>query len=110
MAYTDLTPQEKQELQDWLQFVRPIQGELAKALNHLEAAKNAHASHVAAILAELADVDSIPNESGLAGATSLLKSELSTILTQANTLLVNYDTPANRQLWTKFCGAENLIG
>lgn len=110
MAYVDLTPQEKTELQDWLQFVRPIQGELARALNHLQAARDAHASHVGAILAQLVDSDSIPNLSGLAGATLLFKSELVTILSQANALLTNYDISTNRQLWTKFCGAENLIG
>lgn len=110
MAYADLTQQQKTELQEWLQFARPIFGELARTLNHLDAAKTAHSSHVAAILAELSAPDEIPNESGLAGAVSLAKSELTAILVQADSLLMGYGTAVNRELWTKFCGAENMIG
>lgn len=110
MAYADLTAGQKQQLQDWLQLVRPIQGEVAKVLNHMAAAKTAYDSHVSTILAPLIDADAVPNESGLAGAVDVTKAELTTILTLLNAVLTTYNTTANRELWTKFCGAENLIG
>ena len=110
MAYADLTTDQKQQLQDWLQLVRPIQGEFAKVLNHMAAAKTAHASHVGDVLALLVDADAVPNESGLAGAVDVTKAELTTILTLLNAVLTTYDTAGNRELWTKFCGAENVIG
>ena len=110
MAYADLTTEQKRQLQDWLQLVRPIQGEFAKVLNHMGAAKTAHSSHVGAVLALLVDADNVPNESGLAGAIDVTKAELTTILMLLNVILTTYDTTPNRELWTKFCGAQNLIG
>ena len=114
MAYSDLTTDQKKHLQDWLQLVRPIQGEVARAvaraLNHMGAAQTAHDSHVGDVLALLASGDVIPNESGLAGAIDVDKSELTAILSLLSGMLTTYDTPANRELWTKFCGADNLIG
>ena len=110
MAYADLTTDQQGQLQDWLQLVRPIQGEFAKVLNHMGAAKTAHSSHVGDILAMLVDADEVPNESGLAGAIDVTKAELTSILTLLNAALTAYDTTANRELWTKFCGAGNLIG
>ncbi len=110
MAHADLTPEQKTQLQEWLQVVRPLQGEMARMLQRMQVAKDAHASHVGAILAELASDDVIPNESGLAGATAITKANLTTILVDLNTVLTDYDTDEKRQLWTKFCGAVNMIG
>ena len=112
MAYADLTTEQKRQLQDWLrELVRPIQGEFAKVLNHMEAAKTAHASHVGDVLAVLVDADEGPRvESGLTGAIAVTKAELTTILALLNAVLTTYDTAPNRELWTKFCGAGNLIG
>lgn len=110
MAYIDLTADQKKQLQDWLQLIRPIQGETGRALNHMAAAKTAYDSHVGDVLALLASGDNVPNESGLAGAIDVDKSELTAILAMLNSMLTTYDTPANRELWTKFCGAGNLIG
>lgn len=110
MAYVDLTTDQKKQLQDWLQLVRPIQGEVARALNHMQAAQTAHDSHVGAVLALLLPGDVIPNESGLAGAIDVDKSELTSILALLSSTLATLDTTTNRILWTKFCGAGNLIG
>ena len=110
MAYSDLTTDQKKQLQDWLQLVRPIQGEVARALNHMAAAKTAYDSHVGSVMPLLASSDVIPNESGLAGAIDVDRSELTAILSLLSGMLTTYGTPANRELWTKFCGAGNLIG
>ncbi len=109
MAYTDLSTEQKTQLQEWLQLVRPIQGEFAKVMNHMVAAKVAYTSHISDVLALLADVDEVPNQSGLAGAIDVTKAELTTILGLLNAALAA-DTDENRVLWTKFCGAANLIG
>ncbi len=110
MAYSDLTTDQQKQIQDWMQLVRPIQGEIARLLHHVGAAKTAYDSHVGDILALLAGTDEIPNESGLAGAVGMDKSELTTILLLMSGMLTTYETPANRELWTRSCGAGNLIG
>lgn len=110
MAYADLTSEQQQQLQDWLTVVRPMMGELARLVNHLKAAKTAYTGHISAILALLADVDSINNESGLTGATVVLKAEVDEVITDANALILTHDTVAKRELRDKFCGAANTLG
>ena len=110
MAYADLTTEQQTQLQGWLSIVRPMMGEQGRLHNHLRVAKDAHTSHVAAILTELAGADEIPNASGLTGATAISKDELTAILSDANAVLQAYDTDAKRQLAGKFAGAGNMLG
>ncbi len=110
MAYTDLTTEQQTQLQDWLTIVRPMMGELARLNNQFRVAKDAHASHVGAILALLVGSDEVPNETGLAGATAVTVAELAGILTDANAILTTYDTDAKRQVISKFAGAGNMLG
>lgn len=110
MTYDELSTAEKKIIQDWLGLVRPIQGEFAKLLNHMRVAKVAHVSHVGDVLDKLSSADVVPNESGLVGAIDVTKAELTSILSMLNAVRTAYDTDGNRELWTKFCGAGNLIG
>ena len=110
MAYVDLTTEQQTQLDDWLTVVRPMMGEQGRLHNHLRVAKDAHTSHISAILAELAGPDEIPNATGLTGATAITKDELTAILVDANAVLATYDTDAKRQLAGKFAGAGNMLG
>jgi hypothetical protein len=42
MAYGDLTNEQKVQLQEWLQFVRPVQGAFSRLVNDMEVAKAGH--------------------------------------------------------------------
>jgi len=110
MAYADLTTEQKTQLNDWLSIVRPMLGELGRLCNHFEIAKDAHASHISAILGELSGTDIIPNTSGLAGATSITKNQLVEILTDAIAIITANNTSAKRQLYGLFAGAINMLG
>lgn len=110
MAYTDLTADQKRELQDWMQILRPMMGEFSRLCNHFEVAKDAHTAFVGDILVLLAPGDVVPNQSGLAGATDVTKTEISVALVDANAVLTAHNTAAKRQLLTKFAGAANLLG
>ena len=111
MAYADLTAEQKANLQDWLtSLLRPWAGEQARVNNHGDVANTGYNAMASAILAELAGSDEIPNESGLAGAASLTKDEVVSIVSHVQNILTNYNTTAHRQLWAKAAGTQNLIG
>lgn len=110
MAYADLTAEQKSQLQDWLKIVRPMMGELGCLCNHLEVAKDAHTSHISAILGELVDADEIPDAAGYPGATPVTKAQLAEVLGDGNTILATNNTDTKRQLYGQFAGAKNMLG
>ena len=111
MAYEDLTTEQKQSLQDWLNgVVRPWSGEQARCNNHADVANTDYNGSIIAILGELSDADMIPNESGLAGSTSLTKAEVVSIVSHIQGVLGSYNSGPHRQLWAKSAGETNLIG
>lgn len=109
MAYEDLTPEQQTMLDEWLTLVRPMLGELGRLVYRFSVAQDAYNSHVGDIFALLAGSDEVPNASGLAGAATVLKSEMVTVLTDAADLVTTFDTDEKRQLMTKFAGAASLI-
>ena len=109
-TFSELTVDEQTQLADQMTIIRPMVGALARVCNSFRIAKDAHTSHVGAILAQLVDADEVPNTTGLAGAVAITKAEIDEVLTDANAVLAAYDTPAKRQLYTRFAGARNLIG
>jgi hypothetical protein len=110
MAYADLTVEQKQQLQAFVQLLRPWSGEQARVNNHGDVVNTAYNAGASAILDLLDAADLVPNESGLAGAISLTKAELVSITSHVQNVLTNYNTSAHRQLWSKAAGAANLIG
>ena len=110
MAYADLTMEQKGVLDEWLNNLRATMGELARVNNHLEVANDVYNGQTLAILGELAGGDDIPNAGGLAGAQSLTKDEVVTMVSYAQGVLTNYNTAGHRQNFGKAAGGANLIG
>ena len=109
MAYVDLTTEQQNSLQAWLAILRAAGGELARLNNHGSVLATEYAAVTSAILGELADGDIIPNVSGLAGAESLTKLEITTLIGYMQTAQ-SLDTATHRQLIAKAAGEANLIG
>ena len=110
MAYADLTTEQKSVLDEWLNQLRATMGELARVNNHLEVADDAYNGQTSAILNELQGSDLVPNAGGLAGAQSLTKDEVVTMVSYAQGILTNYNTSGHRQNFGKAAGSANLIG
>lgn len=109
-SYDGLTTEQKNLLQAFTNFVRAWSGEQARANNH---GAVANADYIAQIFTILGDLDAgqiIPNTSGLAGAASLVKEDLVSIVSHIQGILASYNTEPHRQLWIRATGAANMIG
>jgi len=112
MQWDDLSAEQQAIVNDWMTpLTRPVAGEIARALYHLDVTKTAYdATGVAAVLALLDNDAEIPNAGGLAGATALTKDELQPMLQALNALLLDYYDEAHKELWMKLAGAQNILG
>jgi hypothetical protein len=110
MAYTDLTPEQKTVLHEYVRMVRAWAGEQARTNNHALAISDDYTAQVQAIVAQCGANDVIVDGSGLAGVGQLTKTQLGYITGQLQAVLLNYNTVAQRQLWVIACGPGNLIG
>ena len=100
VLYTDLTEEEQTQLQAWVNefraFATSIIGKGVVTGRALDAARSA--SGGAQDLLDSLDVaEVVPNTSGLAGAQSLTKEELGTLITGLTSFLTSYDTVAVRE-------------
>lgn len=111
MAYADLTTEQKDTLQAWLQLVRSWAGEQARANNHGAAIDTMYNGQISGILALFNTNETVENRSGLSGSQGLnVGSEAVTIQSHIQGILTTYNTSGHRQLWAKAAGAANLIG
>lgn len=111
-TFDGLTAEQKAQLQSMVnELLRPAMGELARVCNHLAALDTNYNALGSGILALLDDNDVVvTNESGLAGAASLTKGDIITMVAYAQGVLTNYNTTGHRQNFAKAAGAANLIG
>lgn len=110
-TYASLGQEDKAVVDNFTNILRAACGECARLMNHLTALQND--SNAVTIFNTIDSTESVPNMSGLAGADSMLKSELVTIyqeLIGGGTSLLTKNTTANRNLWTKAAGIANMIG
>lgn len=107
-----LTEEEQASLLSWInKLVRPWCGEQARVNNHGDAANTEYNAVQTTLLAKLDNEDVIPvSGSGLAGAESITKADVVSIVSHIQGILANYNTSAHRQLWAKAAGESNLIG
>ena len=78
MAYVDLTPEQQAAIQGVVQIVRPSVGDIQRTVHIWEqvlAAYDAGASDFRVAMNLLLSSDTIPNVSGLAGASAVTKAE-----------------------------------
>lgn len=110
-TYAELTDEQKNVLQTWINLVRSWAGEQARVNNHGAAIDTMYNAQIQAILVSLDNNAIVPNTSGLAGSQSLdVDAEAATIQSHIQGILTTYNTSGHRELWTKAAGAENLIG
>lgn len=88
MAYTDLTPEEKQEVSEWIRDYRAAVADTVRGLNSQLALKMAYDTFISSVWAKINAGDLIPDESGLAGADhTMLKSDFTPKMTWTANLL-----------------------
>lgn len=110
MQYDDLTTEQKAQLQDWLNLLRPAIGEAARAMQHLSVILAAHATGPDVIAASLDAGAVLPNTGGLAGATAVTVEELDMVLTDIGSVLGAQFDAASLPVYIKFAGAANILG
>jgi len=110
MAFSDLTAEQQGIVSEYVRQQRAVVGEFARLLNRMEALDNMYDGQVTAAWASLAAGDVIADGSGLAGVSSLSKTEVGNIATAIQAILTAYNTEANRQLYVKMAGMVNTIG
>lgn len=78
MAYTDLTPEQQDDIQDVLQIIRPSVGVMRQTVGAWREILALYGtnSNFRAAMNLLQSSDTIPNTSGLAGASAITKAEL----------------------------------
>jgi hypothetical protein len=107
--YADLTPQDKQALDNYLQFARPLMGELARMMNKFGAINSDWTNGAQAIVATLDANAAVPNSTGLAGANELTKEDIEAVATLIGQAITAYENQTNRDRWAKSAGAVNTI-
>ena len=111
--WNELTPENQTLILDWMnQLLRPVAGELARVLYHLDITKAAYSgpADIATVMATLDANAVIPNSSGLSGAVDIEKQDLDPMLTALNILLTGYYTAEDLQRYVALAGASNVIG
>lgn len=104
-----LTAEEQEVVKAFVdQLFRPNVLRVTQGLNISVSIKDAWDNQLSAMFAKLAAGDVIPNGSNLAGAQSLLKSDVTSILTTLGTHLTTVNTAGNRAAFMKVVGAVNM--
>ena len=107
-TYASLSDSDKAVVQSTVQLIRGLTGSFARNFNSL-AAIAADTNAVNLILSIDAG-DTIPNESGLAGADDMTRSELVSIYQDFVTMKTTHDDAAARAAWSKAAGIHALLG
>lgn len=109
-TYASLTPEQKDIVAGLTVQLRAFAGEFAKTNVKAQVLVDDWNSQVQAIVSSLDAGEVIPNLSGLAGAASVTKEELTSLVaTSLVNLLGTYNTAAARQLYVKLAGPSNVI-
>lgn len=109
MAFNELTPEQQATLADYVRLLRAWCGEQARTNNHADALNSQYAQ-VQSILAELQSADMVTDGSGLSGAMSLTKDEITSLTAHFQGVLTSTNDLGHRQMWAKAAGPSNLIG
>lgn len=111
-AFDSLTDEQKATILNYVDtLLRPVMGELARALSHMDAVNSDYIAQASAALALLSPgSEEIPDQSGLAGTAVLDKDLIVTLTSYVQNLLTSYNTAAHRQNYVLAAGASNTIG
>ena len=107
-TYASLSASDKAVVQNTVQLIRQTCGSTGRNFNSLAAI--AADTNAIALITSIDAGDTIPNESGLAGADDMTRSELVAIWNDFSTMRTTHDTAGNRAAWSKAAGINNLVG
>jgi len=109
-TYASLTAEQKDILGELTTQLRAFAGEFAKMNTKAAVLVDDWNAQVSVIVASLDTGEVIPNVSGLAGAASVTKEEVTALAaTQLANLLAAYNTDSARELYVKLAGPANVI-
>lgn len=106
-TYDSLSEMDKSVVQSTTQLIRSACGSIARDFNLMKAI--ADDQNAIDLILSIDPGEMIPNESGLDGADDLTRAELVSIWNEITAMKAAYDTPANREDWSKAAGAPNLL-
>ena len=107
-TYASLSDSDKAVVQNTVQLIRGMTGSFARNFNTL-AAIAADTNAINLILSVDAG-DTIPNESGLAGADDMTRAEIAGVYQDFVTMKSTHDDAAARAEWSKAAGINALLG
>ena len=111
MAYSDLTPAEVHEVDEWLRDYRAAMADVVRGLNTQFALKLAYDNSLSQIWAKIGNTDLIPDGSGLAGADhTMTKADFTPKLVWTANLLAGVYSDNGGAVATVWPDRETVIG
>ena len=107
-AYDALSDSDKAVVQSTIQLIRAASGSVGRVFNALKAIEDD--TNAIALITSVTAGDTIPNQSGLAGADDMTRTELAAVWSDFVTMKASHDTAGSRAAWSKAAGAANLLG
>ena len=107
-TYDSLSEADKAVVQNTVQLIRANAGAVGRVFNAMAAI--AADTNAIALITSIDPGETIPNESGLAGADDMTRSELVGMWNDFDTMRTAHDTPTNRAVWSKAAGINHLLG
>lgn len=107
-TYASLSAQDKEVVQATVQLIRALAGGVGRMFNSVKAIEDD--TNAINLILSIDAGETIPNESGLAGADDMTRSEIAAAYSDFTAMKTTYDTGPNRAEWSKLAGAINLLG
>lgn len=109
MQYIDLTDSEKAAVDGWLALMRPLSGQIQRAVSGAVPIQDDWDATVSAIIASLDAGAEIPNQTGLP-ASPVTKEDVEHSATNLTQLIALLNTSEVRQRAIKMAGLVNVAG
>jgi hypothetical protein len=109
-SFSALTADQQGQVLAFMTLLRPNCGELARACNHGSAMDSVWQTTVSALVTSLDAGTAIPDDTGLAGAVTLVREDVLGLMTAIEALLSSANTSAARAEYIKAAGIVNTVG
>lgn len=110
MKYSDLSPDQKNSIQDFLKLLRPAAIQFASSAHRASLLGASFDNQVQPVLDLLDAGEEIPNTTNLAGAEGLLKEEVVELSQDVQDIGDAFSTPGKQAIYLKACGLNSLVG
>lgn len=112
-TWASLTPAQQKTVTDFMLYLRPLAGQLAITMNHLNAANVSWNASVSAVVALLTSTEVIGDTTSLIGAQPITAATLTSIVTGTGgieAILTSSADAAHFQTYSNLCGPGNITG